>query len=65
MISPIIIKQDKKHVKDLEKFNPHRIISNEEFQANLTAIITYYEMTKGEYRRRFTSELSREDVLIA
>lgn len=36
-------------------FDPHRLISDEEFQKNLTALLTYYHMLKRESKRRFVS----------
>ncbi len=45
-------------------FNPYRLISDEEFRSNMTAIIVYYEISKGEANRRFTSpEPWRKDLL--
>ena len=38
-----------------DTFDPHRLVSDEEFQKNLTAILTYYHMLKKESKRRFAS----------
>ncbi len=45
-------------------FDPFRIISDEEFEKNLNAIIAYYQMTKGETKKRFTSQYEMDEELI-
>ena len=39
-----------------KKFNPFRLISNDEYSTNMNAIIAYYQMSKGEVKKRFVSE---------
>ena len=46
------------------KFDPFRIISDEEFEKNLNAIIAYYQMTKGETKKRFVSQYENDEDLI-
>jgi len=46
-------------------FNPYRLISDEEFQKNLTAILTYYHMLKKESKRRFVSHNLDQKQLLA
>ena len=36
-------------------FDPSYLVSNDEFNTNLNAIIAYYQMTRGEVRQRFVS----------
>jgi hypothetical protein len=36
-------------------FNPFRLVSDEEYGANLNAIISYYQIAKGESKRRLQS----------
>ena len=38
---------------DIGNFDPFLLISNEEFCKNLNAIIAYYQMSKGEPKKRF------------
>lgn len=45
-----ITKVDKKN-----SFDPSRLISNEEYSKNLNAIIAYYQISKGETKKRFVS----------
>jgi len=45
-------------------FDPFRIISDEEFEKNLNAIIAYYQMTKGETKKRFISQYQNDEDLI-
>jgi hypothetical protein len=40
----------------VKKFNPHRLVSNEEFSTNLNAIISYYQMVKGEAKKRISQD---------
>jgi len=47
--SSVILQERKK------TFDPYRLVSDEEFNTNLNAIIAYYQMTKGEARQRFVS----------
>lgn len=35
-------------------FDQSRLISDEEYNKNLNLIIAYYQMTKGEAKKRFT-----------
>jgi hypothetical protein len=39
-----------------KKFNPHRLVSNEEFSTNLNAIIAYYQVVKGEAKKRLSQD---------
>ena len=52
MLNSLGIKE--KHNK--KKFDPFRLISNEEYGTNMNAIIAYYQMSKGEVKKRFVSE---------
>lgn len=45
-----------KEKKNRKKFNPLRLISNDEYSTNMNAIIAYYQMSKGETKKRFVSE---------
>jgi len=38
-----------------EYFYPFRVVNDEEFSRNMGAIIAYYQMTKGETKKRFIS----------
>ena len=38
------------------KFNPYRLVSDEEFSTNLNAIIAYYQVVKGEARKRLSQD---------
>jgi hypothetical protein len=40
------------------KFNPFRLVSDEEYGANLNAIIAYYQIAKGEAKKRLASNRS-------
>jgi len=45
-------------VKEIEQkygFNPFTIISENDYSKNLNAIIAYYQISKGETRKRFVS----------
>jgi hypothetical protein len=33
-------------------FDPHRLVTDEQYGANLNALIAYYQMVKGEARKR-------------
>lgn len=35
-------------------FDPFRLISDEEYNKNLNLVIAYYQMSKGEARKRFS-----------
>jgi len=39
-----------------KKFNPHRLVSDEEYGANLNAIIAYYQIVKGEAKKRLATD---------
>jgi hypothetical protein len=39
-----------------KKFNPHRLVSNEEYSTNLNAIIAYYQVVKGEAKKRLSQD---------
>lgn len=45
-----------KEMKNKKKFHPFRLISNDEYSTNMNAIIAYYQMSKGETKKRFVSE---------
>jgi len=55
--------------KDIKKdntgsdFDPFRLISDEEFSRNLGAIVAYYQMTKGETKRRFVSSSNYKNTV--
>jgi hypothetical protein len=38
-----------------KSFDPFRLISNDEYSKNLNAIIAYYQISKGETKKRFVS----------
>ena len=40
----------------MKRFNPYRLVSDEEFGANLNAIIAYYQIVKGEAKKRLASD---------
>ena len=42
-------------VKEQKGFNPFRLISNEDYNKNLNAIIAYFQISKGETKKRFVS----------
>ena len=42
-------------VEDKKIFNPSRLVSNDEYCKNLIAIIAYYQISKGETKKRFVS----------
>jgi len=44
--------------------DPFRIISDDEFERNVNAIIAYYQMTKGETKKRFVSQYEAKENLI-
>ncbi|UCB46132.1 MAG: hypothetical protein JSV25_01540 [Spirochaetota bacterium] len=46
-----------KHIvaEDKKGFNPSRLVSNDEYCKNLNAIIAYYQISKGETKKRFVS----------
>lgn len=62
-----MVKQETKEyvtLKNVRKnnFDPFRLISDKEFCNNLDTIISYYKVTKGETKQRFTgSERLHED----
>jgi hypothetical protein len=39
--------------------DPFRLVSDEEYNKNLNLIIAYYQMTRGEAKRRFTGSHTR------
>jgi hypothetical protein len=41
--------------KTVRGFNPFRLVSDEEYCANLNAIIAYYQIVKGESKKRLAS----------
>jgi len=41
-------------------FDPHRLVSDEEYGANLNALIAYYQIVRGEARKRLSSDRSSE-----
>lgn len=54
-------------VKEKEGFNPFRLISNEDYNKNLNTIIAYFQISKGETKKRFVgqSESWNDQELIA
>jgi len=59
-----ITRQKNDNKEKVMRFNPFRIISDEEFEKNLNAIIAYYQMTKGETKKRFISQYENDEDLI-
>lgn len=45
--------------KTAHDFDPFRPVSDEEYNKNLNLIIAYYQMTRGEAKRRFTGSHAR------
>ena len=45
-------------------FSLFRIISDDQFERNLNAIIVYHQMTKGEGKKRFVSQYETNENLI-
>ena len=39
----------------IAEFDYNRLVSNEDFCKNLNAILAYYQMSKGEAKKRFIS----------
>ena len=39
----------------VQAFNPHRMVSDEEFCTNMNLIIAYNQIIKGETKKRFTA----------
>jgi hypothetical protein len=39
-------------------FNPYKLVTNEEFGANLNALIAYYQIVRGEAKKRLASDRS-------
>jgi hypothetical protein len=35
-------------------FDPYQLVSDEDFNKNLNLLIAYYQMTRGETKKRFT-----------
>ena len=58
-----------RNVKAIEKeygFNPFSIVSDNEYSKNLNAIIAYYQISKGETKKRFvSSEPSQRQARLA
>jgi hypothetical protein len=46
-------------------FDPHRLISDEGFQKNLTALLTYYHMLKKESKSLFLSYDNKAKRLVS
>ena len=46
---------DIKGIKTKYGFNPFGIISDNDYGKNLNAIIAYYQISKGETKKRFVS----------
>jgi hypothetical protein len=38
-----------------QAFNPHRMVSDEEFCTNMNLIMAYNQIIKGETKKRFTA----------
>ena len=52
----MIMREQKTKIREkniFKTFNPFRLISNDEYNTNLNAIIAYYQISKGETKRRF------------
>ncbi len=49
-----LLKQQKMtHMKERTRgFDPFRLVSDEEYGANLNALIAYYQIVKGESKKR-------------
>ena len=45
----------KENVKGKRGLNPHKLISDEEYGANLNALIAYYQIVRGEAKKRLAS----------
>jgi hypothetical protein len=44
--------------KSLRGFNPYKLVTNEEYGANLNALIAYYQIVRGEAKKRIASDRS-------
>ena len=44
--------------KSLRGFNPYKLITDEEYGANLNALIAYYQIVRGEAKKRMASDRS-------
>ncbi len=53
MINNTVKKREKGATAQKQGFNPHHLVSDDMFEKNLNAIITYYQMTKGKSHGRF------------
>jgi hypothetical protein len=42
-------------VRNKEDLDMFRLVSNEDYSKNLNAIIAYYQISKGETKKRFVS----------
>ena len=40
----------------LRGFDPHRLVTNEQYGANLNALIAYYQIVKGEAKKRIARD---------
>ena len=45
----------KENAKGKRGLNPHKLISDEEYGANLNALIAYYQIVRGEAKKRLAS----------
>ena len=45
----------KEKTKGKRVLNPYRLVSNEEYGANLNALIAYYQIVRGEAKKRLKS----------
>ena len=45
----------KKKTKGKRGLDPHRLVTDEEYGANLNALIAYYQIVRGEAKKRLAS----------
>jgi len=55
MENQVIEKKISSKKNTISEFDYNRLVSNEDFCKNLNAILAYYQMSKGEARKRFIS----------
>ena len=55
MENQVIEKKISSKKNTIAEFDYNRLVSNEDFCKNLNAILAYYQMSKGEARKRFIS----------
>jgi len=44
--------------KSRRGFNPYKLVTDEEYDSNLNALIAYYQIVRGEAKKRLASDRS-------